>query len=497
MTTDIMLLRSSVASKRPAVSPLLEGQAAVNINPAEPGLFFKDSGGADLIKIGPVAVNTSGDAPNANPAGSVGNSVGETWVDGRASLANSTMKVWDGSAWSPSNGFAVDDTTGEFTLDRLMTVRTLESDGTGANSYLRVPQDTTTARAAIAANEGMIRFNTTLLAFEGYDGSDWSVFALSQSNTLLNDLTVYGDTILGDDCAEDTLTINSITSINCDTTIGASSTNTLSVVSVVASDLIPDATDTRTLGSATARWNAFTNDFSAIGNTVLGDDDSVDTVTVTATLTQNGTTEFLNDATIWGGQQMRFSSVPTPNPAAPYVSFQPPATLAASVNFVLPDADGANGESLVTDGSGNLSWANATFGSGGDLIIGDGCSSGTFVVNSTTSINCDMVIGTTSAEFLAILSGITSNVIPSVDNTVNLGSSSTGWANIYVSNDILPVVDNVSNLGTASQRFANLYTGDLHLKNDRGDWTMIEEEDYLSLRNNKSGKTFKIVTEEI
>ena len=254
----------------------------------------------------------------------------------------------------------------------------------------------------------------------------------------------------------------------------------MSVASVVSSDLIPDGTGTRTLGATTARWNAFTNDLSATGNTILGDDDAVDTVTVTATLTQNGTTEFLNNATVWGGQQMRFSSVLIPSPAAPYVSFQSPTTLTAPVSFVLPDADGTVGEALVTDGAGNLSWATPSITGSitlddltvtGDVFVGDDCASDVFVVNAATSINCDMVIGNTVTDSLAILSGITSNVLPLLDDTVDLGSP--------------------------TQRWANIYTGDLHLKNDRGDWTMIEEEDYLSLRNNKTGKTFKLVMESV
>ena len=480
MTTDILLLRSSVAFKRPAVAPLLDGQAAININPSEPGLFFKDSGGADLIKIGPVAVNTSGDAPNSNPAGSTGNSLGETWLDGRAAFANPTMKVWDGSAWSASNGFAVDDTTGEFTFDQLMTIRTLESDGTGANSYLRVPQDDSTARAAIAANAGMIRFNTTLLVFEGYDGTDWNAFALNQGNIVIVDLTTSGDTILGDNCTEDTLTINSVTSINCDTTIGANNTNTLTVSSVVSSDLVPDGTGTRTLGATTARWNAFTNDLSATGNTILGDDAAVDTVSVTATLTQNGTTELLNSATMWNAQQLRFSSTVAPSPAAPYVSLQSPTTLTAPVSFVLPDSDGTVGQALITDGAGNMSWGTQTVGGNitidnlvidGDATIGNDCATDVLVVNATTTINCDMVIGNASTDTLSVLSGISTSLLPSVDDVVDLGS--------------------------ATQRWANIYTGDLHLANDRGDWTMIEEEDYLSLRNNKTGKTFKLVMEAV
>lgn len=63
--------------------------------------------------------------------------------------------------------------------------------------------------------------------------------------------------------------------------------------------------------------------------------------------------------------------------------------------------------------------------------------------------------------------------------------------------DILPDVDNSRDLGSPSLRFANIYTGDLHLANDRGDWTMIEESEYLSLRNNKTGKTFRLVMEEV
>ena len=57
-------------------------------------------------------------------------------------------------------------------------------------------------------------------------------------------------------------------------------------------------------------------------------------------------------------------------------------------------------------------------------------------------------------------------------------------------------------LGATAKRFQNifcqdLHTNDLHLSNDRGDWTIIEEEDYLSIRNNKNGKMFKFVMQEI
>ena len=62
---------------------------------------------------------------------------------------------------------------------------------------------------------------------------------------------------------------------------------------------------------------------------------------------------------------------------------------------------------------------------------------------------------------------------------------------------ITPTADLAVDLGAADKRWANVYTGDLHLANDRGDWTVIEEENYLTIRSNKTGKRFKLLMEEI
>ena len=62
---------------------------------------------------------------------------------------------------------------------------------------------------------------------------------------------------------------------------------------------------------------------------------------------------------------------------------------------------------------------------------------------------------------------------------------------------VLPRDDNTWDLGTSGRRWANIYTADLNLKNERGDWTVIEEENYLTVRNNKTGKRFKLLMEEI
>ena len=82
---------------------------------------------------------------------------------------------------------------------------------------------------------------------------------------------------------------------------------------------------------------------------------------------------------------------------------------------------------------------------------------------------------------------------------INGGSEvfSVRSSEVRVSTTLLPDADNSRDLGSADKRFANIYTGDLNLRNDRGDWTLIEEEDFISFRNNATGRRFRMVMEDI
>jgi len=55
-----------------------------------------------------------------------------------------------------------------------------------------------------------------------------------------------------------------------------------------------------------------------------------------------------------------------------YVGFRAPASVAANVLWILPNADGGNGDALITDGAGNLSWSTvgstSPWGSSGGRI---------------------------------------------------------------------------------------------------------------------------------
>ena len=94
MASVLKHLRSSTAEKRPTASGLADGQLAINTASGTPGLFFKDSANR-VVKVGPVHVD--GTAPNASPAGSAGNSIGELWVNN--SLSTPGLNYYTGATF--------------------------------------------------------------------------------------------------------------------------------------------------------------------------------------------------------------------------------------------------------------------------------------------------------------------------------------------------------------------------------------------------------------
>jgi len=100
-STPIQILRSIVFNKRPDPTLLLSGQPAANLNPAEPGLFFADSTGTALIKIGPCSVGVSAPNSGAVTPGALGNTLGELWLDTTSTFDSPgpKLKVWNGAQW--------------------------------------------------------------------------------------------------------------------------------------------------------------------------------------------------------------------------------------------------------------------------------------------------------------------------------------------------------------------------------------------------------------
>jgi hypothetical protein len=183
----------------------------------------------------------------------------------------------------------------------------------------------------------------------------------------------------------------------------------------------------------------------------------------------------------------------------------------ATSGVTFPTVRGNNGEVLTSNGAGLITWALPTgfaeyfysTTTGSIYTTGSAAFRGDESIDSPSDKGSDVffyVSGSTDGASMALFGGcITASGSLKVDGDVVLGNSS---ANVITFNgqagtDLLPSDDMLYNLGSPSNRWANVYTGDLHLRNDRGDWTVIEEDEYLSIRNNKTGKMFKFVLEPV
>lgn len=75
------------------------------------------------------------------------------------------------------------------------------------------------------------------------------------------------------------------------------------------------------------------------------------------------------------------------------------------------------------------------------------------------------------------------------------GSNSVvGYENLTFDGNDMSLTGTLQAQGIQS---SNVYTGDLHLKNERGDWTLYEEKDHIVMQNNITGEKFTLMMEKI
>jgi hypothetical protein len=133
MASSIQLLRSNNPEERPFPGNLLDGQPAINTNEQEPGLFFKASDNS-IVKVGPPAITSDGNPPNANGTGQPGNTIGELWLD--KSLPIPVLKVYDGVQW-------VDAGSGGGGSPGIVTLQRWVKTAAGGETSLSGPDNTT------------------------------------------------------------------------------------------------------------------------------------------------------------------------------------------------------------------------------------------------------------------------------------------------------------------------------------------------------------------
>ena len=116
---------------------------------------------------------------------------------------------------------------------------------------------------------------------------------------------------------------------------------------------------------------------------------------------------------------------------------------------------------------------------------------------SATSVNVTSYAKLHAGDISGSAGTFSGDLVVSGNVTLGDATSDTLTFNARAATDLLPSSDMAYNLGSTNLRWANVYTGDLHLRNDRGHYTIIEEEDYLSIKNHKTGKLYKFVLEEV
>ena len=85
--------------------------------------------------------------------------------------------------------------------------------------------------------------------------------------------------------------------------------------------------------------------------------------------------------------------------------------------------------------------------------------------------------------------------VPDGSSTQTLRMRMRQDSTIETYGSVLPGSDSTHDLGSLSRRWANIYTGDLHLKNERGHWQIVEEADCLMVINRLTSKKYKMVLE--
>ena len=215
------------------------------------------------------------------------------------------------------------------------------------------------------------------------------------------------------------------------------------------------------------------------------------------TLSPTGTASVVitNNAILNAQSDLRFGDADSSN----WVAFQAPATVAANVTWTLPAADAAaTGYALTSNASGTLSWTQV------GPVVSDQTSSGSThypVITTTTSGQAGTVnVTTTKLSFLpstgvltatgGAFSGLSSSGTISFSGAVGITATTTA-------RQLNPEANNTYDLGTSSLRWRTVYTTDLELSNGIGDYTVVEGEEDLFIYNNKNGKTYKFLLQEV
>ena len=178
------------------------------------------------------------------------------------------------------------------------------------------------------------------------------------------------------------VTLTGNLTVNGNTVIGDAATDTVTVTADVASPLIPSADDTYDIGAIGSEWRNLYVDGTANIDSLIADTADIDAGTI--------------DGTVIGGSTAAAGSF---------------TTLAASSTATL---------------SGNAT-VGGTLG-----VTGATTLSSTVTVTGTATFNGNTVIGSDASDTVTINADVASNVLPSADDTYDLGAVGSEWRDLFI-----------------------------------------------------------------
>ena len=147
-----------------------------------------------------------------------------------------------------------------------------------------------------------------------------------------------------------------------------------------------------------------------------------------------------------------------------YVAIKAPDTLAGIVTYQLPGTQGGNGTVLKNDGNGNLSWGDGidytginTFTNTTDNILGN-ADTGAVQIDGGLGVNKNVTVG---AGLSVLGESYFIGTCTFAGGTINIGDSDTDdiiIAGEFASN-LIPSIDETYNIGTGTKRWKNASFG--------------------------------------